>query len=182
MTASASSSAARRRATVGARFGLTMAVALAGAGCAAAGTSPTPTAVPTSVVGSPAVSSVAPSAPSAPTPASPSAGTTQTDWGEIRDALPAAFPLPPGAEPSDLPDGPYSGAFTTTTPAAGVATAVEAGLRDAGWTGVTVSGPTEAGEVTIDATGATAGCRARVSVRPLGGLAAIVVLYGAACP
>jgi hypothetical protein len=159
-----------------------LAVAAAFAGCAAAGTSSSPTAVPTSVVGSPAVSSVAPDAPSASTPASPSAGTTQTDWGEIRDALPAAFPLPPGAEPSDLPEGPYSGAFTTTTPAAGAATAVEAGLRDAGWTDVTISGPTEAGEVTIDGTGAAAGCRARVSIRPLGGLTAIVVLYGAACP
>ena len=159
-----------------------LAVAAAIAGCTAAGTSPSPTAVATSVVGSPAVSSVAPSAPSASTPATPPAGTTQTDWGEIRDALPVAFPLPPGAEPADLPEGPYSGAFTMTTPAAGAATAVEAGLRDAGWTDVTISGPTEAGEVTIDATGATAGCRARVSVRPLGGLTAIVVLYGAACP
>jgi hypothetical protein len=158
------------------------AVAAAIAGCAAAGTSPSPTAVATSVVGSPAVSSVAPSTPSASTPATPSAGTTQTDWGEIRDALPVAFPLPPGAEPADLPEGPNSGAFTTETPAAGAATAVEAGLRDAGWADVTASGPTEAGEVTIEASGAAAGCRVRVSVRPFGGLTAIVVLYGASCP
>jgi hypothetical protein len=107
---------------------------------------------------------------------------TITDWGTIRDAVPAGFPLPPGAEPADLPEGPYSGAFTVATPAAAAATGLEAALRDAGWTDVTASGPTEAGEVTIDATGSPDGCRARVSVRPLGGLTAVVVLYGAACP
>jgi hypothetical protein len=162
--------------------GLLLAAAVAVAGCTGAGATPSPTAVPTSVVGPPAVSTAAPTSPPASVPASPSAGTTQTDWGEIRDALPAGFPLPPGAEPSDLAEGPYSGAFTTTTPAAGAAAAIEAGLRDAGWIDVNSSGPTEAGEVTIDAIGAAAGCRARVSVRPLGGLTAIVVLYGAACP
>ena len=163
-------------------FAAAVASAVAVAACTAAGTSPSPTAVATSGVGSPAVSTVAPSLQSTSAGSTASAGTTRTDWDEIRDALPAGFPLPPGAEPADLPEGPYSGAFTTATPTAGAATAVEAGLRDAGWAGITVSGPTEAGEVTIDATGVTAGCRARVTVRPLGGLTAIVVLYGAACP
>jgi hypothetical protein len=162
--------------------GLLLAAAVAVAGCTGAGATASPTATPTGAVASPVASPAAPTALPASVPASPSAGTTQTDWGVIRDALPAGFPLPPGAEPSDLPEGPYSGAFTTTTPAAGAATAIEAGLRDAGWIDVSSSGPTEAGEVTIDATGAAAGCRARVSVRPLGGLTAIVVLYGASCP
>lgn len=152
------------------------------AGCSAPAASPSPTAVPTSVIASPAISSptasgtpVATGGPSAP------AGTTSTDWGEIRDALPAGFPLPPGAEPADLPDGPFSGTYTTSTPAARAADAVRTGLIAAGYTGIETSA-NEAGEITIDATGPAAGCRVRVTVRPLGALTAVEVLYGAACP
>ena len=160
-----------------------LAVALALAACTAAGSSPSPTAVATSVIGSPAVSTAAPATgASGSASASPAAGTTQTDWGEIRDVVPAGFPIPAGAEPADLPQGPYSGAWTTSASAAQTAAAVRAGLLEAGWGGVGASGPTEAGEVTIDAAGPTPGCRVRVSVGPLGGLTAIVVLYGASCP
>ena len=155
------------------------------AGCAAAGSSPSPTPVVSSGLASPVTSTAAPGASAPPSvgPATSSApGTTTTDWGVIRDAVPAGFPLPPGAEPADLPDGPVSGAWTTTVPAAEAAAAIRTGLQEAGWTGIAVSGPTEAGELTIDAVGPTEGCRVRASVGPLGGLTSIVVLYGAPCP
>ncbi len=157
------------------------------AGCVSVGSSASPTPVVSSGLASPAAStpgaSAAASAPASAGPGASSGAVTITDWGTIHDAVPAGFPLPPGAEPADLPEGPYSGAFTVGTSAADAAATVESGLRDAGWTDVTASGPTEAGEITIDAaTGSSAGCRARVSVRPLGGLTAVVVLYGAACP
>ncbi len=163
--------------------GLVLVTALSAVtGCSAPAASPSPTAVPTSVIASPAISSpTAGGTPVATSGPSASAGTTSTDWGEIRDAVPAGFPLPPGAEPADLPDGPFSGTYTTSTPAAGAADAVRAGLIAAGYTNVGSSG-TETGEIAIDATGAVAGCRVRVTVRPLGALTAVEVLYGAACP
>lgn len=164
---------------------LVAATAAALAGCVAGGSSPAPTPVASSGLASPLVTAPAPGA-SASVSDGPAAslapGTTATDWGVIRDAVPAGFPLPPGAAPADLPDGPVSGAWTTATPAADAAATIRAGLADAGWTDIAASGPTEGGEVTIDATGPGAGCRARVSVGPLGGLTSIVVLYGAACP
>ena len=103
-------------------------------------------------------------------------------WGEIWDALPASFPLPAGASPADLPEGPFSGTYTTSAAAAATADAIVSGLAARGYRPVDRSGPTEAGGVTIDATGSAAGCRVRVNVVPLGGLTAIEVLYGTACP
>ena len=160
------------------------AAALVLAACTAAAT-PAPTVPPTGaistpVVATPAPASLGPAASIAPSPSA--AGTTSTDFGAIRDAVPPTFPLPPDLQPADLPDGAFSGTYSTPTASGAVATAISAGLEFAGWTAVTTSGPTEAGEVTIDATGTAAGCRTRVTVGPLGGLTVVKVLYGATCP
>ncbi len=160
------------------------AAALALAACTAAAT-PAPTVPPTGAISTPVVAtpepaSLGPAASLAPS-ASP-VGTTSTDFGAIRDAVPPSFPLPPDLKPADLPDGAFSGTYTTPTASGAVATAIAAGLEFVGWTAVTTSGPTEAGEVTIDAAGTGPGCRTRVTVGPLGGLTVVKVLYGATCP
>ncbi|MEI8333798.1 MAG: hypothetical protein WCH74_08080 [Chloroflexota bacterium] len=156
---------------------------LALAGCVGGGASPSPTVEPTAVIASPLVATPVAGGSSAPsaTPAATPARTT-TDWGEIWDALPPAFPVPPDAQPADLAEGPFSGTYTTATASAAVADAMATALRGGGYSAVTVTGPMEGGTVTIEATGAGAGCRVRATVRPLGGLTAIEVLYGSACP
>jgi hypothetical protein len=154
------------------------AMALAVAGCTASSASPSPTPEPTVVVSSPVVGTPRPSS------AAPSAaiGRTATAWGEIWDAVPAAFPVPAGASTADLPDGPFSGTYTTSTAAAATASAIADGLRAGGYPTVDAGSSAEDGSVTIDAMGSAAGCRVQVSVRPLGGLTAIEILYGSGCP
>jgi len=158
-------------------------VALGVAACSASGASPSPTPEPTAVIASPAVATPGPSgAASASATPSASASRTATAWGEIWDAVPAAFLLPAGASAADLPDGPFSGTFTTAAPAAATASAIADGLRAGDYPTVNAGSPAEDGSVTVDATGTAAGCRVQVTVKPLGGLTAIEVLYGSACP
>ena len=47
----------------------------------------------------------------APGPVGTLIPTTQTDWGEILDDLPASFPLYPDAGPAEVPDEVVSGSF-----------------------------------------------------------------------
>jgi hypothetical protein len=157
---------------------LALVVALTAVACNASGASPTPTPEPTAEVGSPIVGTPGASAavPAATT------GRTSTGWGEIWDAVPGAFPLPAGASAADLADGPFSGTYTTSSAAAPTADAIAAGLRAGGYGAVDAGSPAENGSVTIDAAGSAAACRVRVSVRPLGGLTAIEILYGSGCP
>lgn len=146
--------------------------------------------------GGAAQSPTAPS-PAGPTPAAPTTvpggersaapppGVVTTDWGRAWDALPAGFPLPPGAEtasPGDPTDGPVSGAFVTHRPAAATARAMADGLAAAAFHVEPVGDPLEDGSRVIDAAGVDPACRVQVRVRPLGGLTMITVLYGAACP
>jgi len=157
------------------------AVALGVAACSASGASPSPTPEPTAVVASPAVGTPGVSG-ATPSGTAAATGRSATAWGEIWDALPAAFPLPAGASHADLSDGPFSGTYTVAAAAAATASGIADGLRGGGYPTVNAGSPAEDGSVTIDATGSAAGCRVQVSVRPLGGLTAIEILYGSACP
>ena len=153
------------------------------AGCMAGGASPSPTVEPTAVIASPVVATPASGGSGAPSGAPAAAPTrTTTEWGEIWDAVPSSFPVPPDATRADLPDGPFSGTYTTATASAAVTDAMATALRGGGYSTVTVTGPMEGGAVTIEADGAAAGCRVRATVRPLGALTAIEILYGSACP
>ena len=109
-------------------------------------------------------------------------GTTAVaGWGAIKDSVPSSFPLPPGTKPADLPGGPFSGAYTSTSSVPEAIVVVQQGLKSAGYPDATQSVATGDGNVTIDATGA-GGCRIQVAIGPSNGLAAITVLYGASCP
>lgn len=129
------------------------------------------------------------SATVSPTPAptgslaSPLTGQTDTEWGRIWDAVPADFPIYPGAVPSEeTAAGPVSGVFVVdgrdaTTIAAWTADQLVADGYD-------VNGETAAledGSYAIDGQ-REPGCEVHVEVTPLGTLTSILILYGAECP
>lgn len=127
------------------------------------GESPTPTSSPSA-------------APSLPT-------QSETSIGRIWDALPPSFPLPTGAEPTEVrePGEPASGTFAVPGSAVEVATTLRSHLEAAGFTTAAASGPFEDGSYVIESTG-TDGCRIRSTVQPMGDLTVLLVRYGAACP
>jgi hypothetical protein len=155
--------------------------ALLAAGCLAG-----PSAPPTTPTGTPGGAPVggAPTAGPAslrPSPSLPS--QTDTPWGRIWDALPASFPLPAGAVPTQTGAGPDSGEWQVDTPPAGTTDDLAAALGRAGYR-VDRSGPYEDGSFVLEATAGDA-CRARVTIAPLGqssGLTLVTVLFGAGCP
>jgi len=131
------------------------------------------------------VASVAPTSAEAPSGAvgSPLAGQTDTDWGRIWDKLPSGFPTYPGATTSDeAASGPASATMVVGgTDAKKVASWMNEQLGSHGYAVDGSQAPLEDGSYVLVATG-TAGCRAQITVAPLGGLTAITILYDAACP
>jgi ABC-type glycerol-3-phosphate transport system substrate-binding protein len=110
-------------------------------------------------------------------------GHSDTSWGRIWDALPPSFPAIPGAQPIEIVGDPVSAAFdlpAAAGDAADVARAFVDALGAAGWT-TTVDGPLEDGSFVVDGARAGTLCVARVQVKPLGGIVALTVLYGADC-
>ena len=114
---------------------------------------------------------------------SPDTGRTDTDWGRIWDAVPTAFPVYPGAVPSDeAQTEPVSATFTIAADdARGVAAWMQAELERNAYRTEALNGPMEDGGFIIESTG-DAGCRIQVAVTPLGGMTIVTVRYGADCP
>lgn len=136
---------------------------------AAAPTDPAPTKVPGGNGATPA----------------PLPGTIETSWGTAWEALPPGFPLPPAmtpAEPGDPADEPSSGAFVVERDVDAVAEQARAALDGAGYSIEALGGPAEDGSLVVDAVGQDPACRIRVTVRPLGGLTLVSVLFAAECP
>jgi hypothetical protein len=106
--------------------------------------------------------------------------TTQTEWGEILDALPATFPIYPGAGIVEVPGGPVSGSFDARADADTVATWYADVLRGRGYA-VELSQPLEDGSRTLDAAADLPECRIRMTFTPADGSAIMTVLYAAAC-
>jgi hypothetical protein len=137
---------------------------------------------------------VAPSAaPSAALPATPSGATasgaavegqTDTEWGRIWDSLPSSFPKIPGARPSEeAATGPASATMVIEGNVARlVAAALVTQLASAGLPTAGLGTPLEDGSYTLDATGATPGCKVRLTIKPMGDQTIVSILYGAACP
>lgn len=152
-------------------------------------TTPTTTAGPSPASGtgaaSPAASEPAASEPlSGGPPASTAAvGQTDTPWGRIWDAVPAAFPRFPGSVPGgDASAEPASARYVVAdADPADVAAWMQSALETATYSTEALSGPLEDGSFVLDSVG-EADCRIETTVAPLGGMTFITIRYGAACP
>jgi len=110
------------------------------------------------------------------------AGVTQTDWGQIRDALPPGFPLYPGSTPTQTGGGAASAVLEVPGDVTAVTTWLQGALEGAGFSTLSLSGPFEDGAMEIESVGPTTQCRVRTTIAPLGGSTVVTVLYGAVCP
>ncbi|HEU0244244.1 MAG TPA: hypothetical protein VFQ75_10090 [Candidatus Limnocylindrales bacterium] len=157
---------------------------------AACGSAATPT--PSDAGGSaPAASVAAPSAeaPSLtpvpggastlPEPVPTRIGTTQTDWGEILDNLPASFPAYPNVEPADIPEV-ATAALSVPDDAATVAAWYRDAFTATGY-GVELSDPAEDGSRVLDVQADLPECRIQMTFRPEDGSTIIAILVAAAC-
>ena len=107
--------------------------------------------------------------------------TTQTDWGEILDALPDGFPVFPDAAVAESPAEPVSGAFITSAGVDEVATWYRDALEATGKSTLDLSSPLEDGSRVLDMQGDLPECRVRLTFRPEGGSTMITVLVAAGC-
>lgn len=133
----------------------------------------------------PTVSSATPSGPAAAGQSVPLlTGQTDTDWGRIWDSLPAGFPTYPGGSPSQGAEtGPVSAVLSFQGVEAKTITDwMQSNLEQATYRTDGRSGPLENGGYVLDVAGSAPGCKAQVSVAPLGGLTMVTVRYGASCP
>ena len=136
--------------------------------------------------GAPASPTLAPrpSVPPSITGTPPVTSQTDTDWGRIWDTLPGTFPTVAGSSPGEeTATGPASADLVVDgLDAKAVVTVLETQLKAAGYTTDGLSGPLENGGYSLDMTGATTGCKVRISTAPAGGLTTLTILYGAGCP
>ena len=109
---------------------------------------------------------------------------TDTDWGRIWDAVPAGFPIYPGAVESEeaAAGEPVSATFSVGGSSADeIVTSLQQQLELATYSTEALSGPLEDGSFVIDSVGDGA-CRIETTVAPAGDLAIVSVRYGADCP
>ncbi len=158
-------------------------VAIVVAACSGTIATPVPTASPGASEPTPAGPTSVPGGSAATPPAT--SGTFTTAWGTAREAVPPGFPVPLGGRPADPSDpvaGPVSGAWVVEGSPAEVAQAMEARLDAAGYRTAAIDGPNEDGGLVISSAGPDPACRVQTTVRPLGGMTIVEVLFGAACP
>lgn len=180
---------ASRRAPLAALLAVAVAGLLLGAGLVAGcggppepgSPSPASSPTPTSSPATPGDGGASPTPSPSVAPSLPS--QSETTIGRIWDALPPSFPLPSGAEPTEVrePEEPASGVFAVPGSALEVATTLRGALEAKGFVTAAANGPFEDGSYVIDSA-AGEGCRIRSTVRPMGDLTVLLVRYGAACP
>ena len=102
--------------------------------------------------------------------------TTQTDWGEILDALPASFPRYPEAGPAEVPDEAVSGSFEAPADV----DALVAWYTDA-FTERGTGTPLEDGSQVMDVAADLPECRIQITFRPTDGSTIMTVLVASAC-
>jgi hypothetical protein len=164
---------------------LTLVLCLAASGCATPTLSTTPTPTASAATATPAASEpVTPAASLTPRPTACCAppGQSESAWGRLWDAIPAGFPVPVGASPTDVAE-PVSAAFDLAMPVSDAATFMQGALEAARYSTIAFSGPLEDGTVVIDSVGPTStDCLVETSIAPMGGLTRLTIRFGAACP
>jgi hypothetical protein len=171
---------------------LALAAVVAGAlvaGCASAAVSPAPTAV---AVSSPSASPE-PSTPPAPSltpvPGGQSNGpgpvgtlipTTQTDWGEILDDLPASFPIHPDAGVAEVADEVVSGSFEAPADLDALVAWYTDTFTERGYA-VDTGSALEDGSRVMDVAADLPECRIQITFRPADGSTIMTVLVASAC-
>jgi hypothetical protein len=122
-------------------------------------------------------------APVDPSSAAPETSQTDTDWGRIWDAVPAAFPRYPGSTPADDASGePASARYAVSGgDPQEIASWMQDALETATFSTLGLNGPEEDGGYVLDSTGG-GDCMVQTRVAPLGDVTFVTVLYGSACP
>ena len=157
---------------------LLVAVAVAGCGTTVApSASPSPSARPT-----PAEPSLTPVPGGKPTPVATLPTTTETEFGEIWDALPPSWPTLPGQSESEVGSDASERLVVKGTPR-DLAGLLRTELEAAGWR-VDVGSPLEDGSIVLDATRAPNGCKVHAQFFGSGSTDpdTLLVYYGAKCP
>jgi hypothetical protein len=116
-----------------------------------------------------------------PEPTQAPGGTTQTEWGAIRDVVPDGFPVIPGAKPAEGQNEPASGWWLAEAGVDEVASWYQGALAERGFTVGDLSSPLEDGSRVLDVSGDLPECRLQLAFRPADGSTIIKVLYGAGC-
>ncbi len=144
---------------------------------------PTPAATVAGSAAAPTATEGAPSAPAASASGAPTTSQSDTEWGRIWDALPAGFPLYPGATPAeDAGLGPASATYAIEgTDPETIAGWMQQALETATFSTEALAGPLEDGRFVLDSVG-DGDCRMQAEAIPQGGLTFIVIRYGAGCP
>ncbi|HYO44202.1 MAG TPA: hypothetical protein VES19_13465 [Candidatus Limnocylindrales bacterium] len=123
-----------------------------------------------------------PGATDEPIPPAGGGGTIVIGWGTILDAVPEDFPVFPGASPTEIDDGPASGAWFAEGAAVDeVADWYRNRLEALGFETMGLSSPLEDGSRVLDTVSDLPECRIQTTFRPAGGSTMIIVLYGAGC-
>jgi hypothetical protein len=171
---------------------LALAAVVAGAlvaGCASAAVSPAPTAV---AVSSPSASpepSTAPTPSLTPVPGGQSNGpgpvgtlipTTQTDWGEILDDLPASFPIHPDAGVAEVADEVVSGSFEAPADLDALVAWYTDTFTERGYA-IDTGSALEDGSRVMDVAADLPECRIQITFRPADGSTIMTVLVASAC-
>ena len=168
-----------------AAFALVGALSLAACGSAvtptpsaSTGASPAGSAAPST--GAPSLTPVPGGASTLPEPVPTRIGTTQTDWGEILDDLPATFPLYPDADVAEVPDEVVSGSFEAPADVEALVAWYTDTLTERGYA-VDTGTPLEDGSRVMDVAADLPECRIQITFRPADGSTIMTVLVASAC-
>jgi hypothetical protein len=106
--------------------------------------------------------------------------TTQTDWGEILDDLPASFPLHPDADVAEVPGEVVTGSFEAPAgPDALIAWYTDT-FTARGY-GIDTGTALEDGSRVMDIAADLPECRIQITFRPADGSTIMTVLVASAC-
>jgi hypothetical protein len=106
--------------------------------------------------------------------------TTQTDWGEILDDLPASFPVHPDADVAEVPGEVVSGSFEVPADVDALVAWYTDAFTARGYA-IDTGSALEDGSRVMDVAADLPECRIQVTFRPMDGSTIMTVLVASAC-